>query len=396
MNSPLSPLPHDLPVVLHIAADYRCAHNPNGTTAIPELVECTQHLAQHLVVSIRRTANPFKVTIRRGSDVAWEYSYFGLPFGMFIGTTLALAARTLKRHAGGDLARVDIIHAHKLSFEAVIALRCLRDDQRLAVSIRGSSDVKVARFHPLARLLMRQAMQRAQSVLWVSAWARGPFERMGLRCRTGAHVTLFPNTVTSMTVAALEPPPQRNNGPVRLCSIFRLDHYKLKGLPTLLKALAAARAAGHDLELDIVGGGSEASLQQIRRLISKVGMATCTRLLGPLPRDDVRRHLAQYDAMVLPSRNETFGLAYLEALSVGVPVLYALGTGIDGYLADQCGAIGVQADSVVSIQGGLSTIARDRARLQSEAATYWATTGQFFFSREQVCERYVRHVLQPT
>lgn len=381
-----------LPVVLHLAADYKCAHNPNGTTAIPELVDCTQHLARHIVVSLRRTANPFKVSIRRGKDVAWEYSYFGFPFGIFIGSCLALAARTLMRHAGEDLRQADILHAHKLSCEALIARRCLRDAQHLAVSIRGSSDVKVARFHPLARLLMRQALQRAGSVLWVSAWARKPLELMGLRCRADVRDTLFPNMVTPVPQGSSNRR-QEHEGPARLCSIFRLDHYKLKGLPALLTALAGARAAGHDLHLDIVGGGQPDSVRKIQALLARHNLGNCTRLLGARPRDEVRRLLEDYDGMVLPSRNETFGLAYLEALSAGVPVLYALGTGIDGYLPQKCGAIGVPAGSVEAIQSGLVTIALEHARMRAEAATYWASTGNQFFSRDLVRQRYAQHVL---
>ena len=48
-----------LPVVLHIAADYRCEHNPNGTTAIPELIECTNLFAEHIVVSLPERVNDF-------------------------------------------------------------------------------------------------------------------------------------------------------------------------------------------------------------------------------------------------------------------------------------------------------------------------------------------------
>ena len=33
----------------------------------------------------------------------------------------------------------------------------------------------------------------------------------------------------------------------------------------------------------------------------------------------------------MPSKNETFGLVYIEALLQGLPVLYTSGEGIDGY-----------------------------------------------------------------
>jgi len=37
---------------------------------------------------------------------------------------------------------------------------------------------------------------------------------------------------------------------------------------------------------------------------------------------------------LLPAVNETFGMAYIEALSVGCPILYVENTGVDGYFDD--------------------------------------------------------------
>lgn len=397
MDHPAPNMPNGslLPVVLHIAADYRCAHNPNGTSAIPELVECTREFAQHIVVSIRRTANPFKTSLRKGSDVDWELTYFGLPFGIGIGSSLRMAAFWLMHKANVDLQRANIMHAHKLSCEAVLAMHCLRPGQRLVVSIRGSSDVKVARFHPWARHLMHKALHRARSVLWVSAWAQTAFAGMGLQCRADANVTLFPNTVEAVPATVTSRRERPANGPINLCTIFRLDHFKLKGLPGLLQAVAAARRSGCDIQLDIIGGGTATALGKINRLIKMLQLTGIVNLLGALPRTEVRERIMQYDAMVLPSRNETFGLAYLEALSAGVPVLYSLGTGIDGYLPTDCGAVGVVANSVSSITDGLVRIASERIRLQAQALDYWRTTGNTQFSRASVLQRYRQFVLEP-
>ena len=325
--------------------------------------------------------------------MAWEYSYFGLPLGICIGSTLKLAARTLRQHAGGDLQRADIIHAHKLSCEAIVAQRCLTGNQKLTVSIRGSSDVKIARFHPIARALMREALQQAKSVLWVSAWARASLEKLGLRCGSRSKSTLFPNTITMTPLDDQCAADQAHSGPIRLCSIFRLEHYKLKGLPELLAALAQLRASGHDLRLELIGGGTPLRAQQIQSLIDRLGLQKAVRMLGALPREQVRAALPMYDAMVLPSRNETFGLAYLEALSAGVPVLYAFGTGIDGYLDDNCGAIGAHPGSVESIEQAILTLVTENRLLKENARTYWSTTGKDYFSRERACERYLTYVL---
>jgi len=43
------------------------------------------------------------------------------------------------------------------------------------------------------------------------------------------------------------------------------------------------------------------------------------------------------DVFAMPSRNETFGLVYIEALLQGLPILYTEGEGVDGYYKERIG-----------------------------------------------------------
>mgnify|MGYP003503500790 CR=1 FL=1 len=61
--------------------------------------------------------------------------------------------------------------------------------------------------------------------------------------------------------------------------------------------------------------------------------------LGALSRDDVAKWMNKCDCFVLPSRYETFGVVYIEALASGRPVIGALNGGaediinnLNGYL----------------------------------------------------------------
>lgn len=49
------------------------------------------------------------------------------------------------------------------------------------------------------------------------------------------------------------------------------------------------------------------------------------------------------DIFVMPSKPETFGLVYIEALLQGLPIVYARGEGFDGYYPD--GYVGYAAES---------------------------------------------------
>lgn len=381
-----------LPLILHLAADYKCAHNPSGTTAIPELIQGTADIAQHVVISIRRTSNPLKVRLSRGRDVDWEFTYFGLPFGIFIGLSIFIAGWTLRRRLNADIAAADVIHAHKLSCEALIARRWLKPHQVFVISVRGNSDVKIARFHPGARQLMREALMKATTVLWVSAWAKNRLAAMNVVCSGDARSILFPNAIDPIPTAIDSTRARIPSDRLNLCSIFWLDRYKLKGLPTLLGALRELQDQKIDFHLDLIGGGSERTIQQVKSLVAIHDLGDAVSLLGNLDRKDVHRRIGAYDAMVLPSRNETFGLVYLEALRAGVPVLYCAGTGIDGFLPNDCGCVAVQADSISSVKAGIMAIADHRDEWRQATANYWNTTGKTFFSRESAKSRYETNV----
>lgn len=87
----------------------------------------------------------------------------------------------------------------------------------------------------------------------------------------------------------------------------------------LLEVLAAARAQGHRLTLDVVGEGPDRrSLAERARVL---GLQDQVRFLGYVP--DAAHTLPAYRAYVHPARREPFGLALVEAMAAGLPVVAA-------------------------------------------------------------------------
>ena len=84
------------------------------------------------------------------------------------------------------------------------------------------------------------------------------------------------------------------------------------------------------------------------------------RVIGRLDHEDLVRRLPTYAGMVLVSRNETFGMSYVEALLAGVPIVYSKGTGIDGYVDGIEAAVGVSPRSVEDIRDGLIALLKNQ------------------------------------
>lgn len=92
----------------------------------------------------------------------------------------------------------------------------------------------------------------------------------------------------------------------------------VKRFPALLEAVAPTLRRGRR-ELLIVGAGPLQAGLQARA--DELAVADCLHLTGARP--DVAALLSAMDVLVSPSRDETFGMAVLEGLGAGLPVVYA-------------------------------------------------------------------------
>ena len=75
----------------------------------------------------------------------------------------------------------------------------------------------------------------------------------------------------------------------------------------------------------MIGDGPE--LPALERLAAQLGVAARVEWAGQLPHDDALTRTGRLPLMVLPSVDEAFGVAYVEALACGVPAIGCRGEG---------------------------------------------------------------------
>jgi glycosyltransferase involved in cell wall biosynthesis len=92
-----------------------------------------------------------------------------------------------------------------------------------------------------------------------------------------------------------------------------------KGIDTLLKAIASWKPYISDIEFIIAGDGGHRKLYQ--SLACSLGISSSIRWEGEVDRHTVSHLFQEADAFVLPSRHETFGIVYCEAMASGIPVI---------------------------------------------------------------------------
>ena len=101
-------------------------------------------------------------------------------------------------------------------------------------------------------------------------------------------------------------------------------------------------------------------------------------VVGKLSHAELIERLPTYRAMVLPSRNETFGMVYTEAIFGGVPILYSKQSGIDGYLDGLNSGVGVDPNNRLEISKALHTLWHNHASFRRDIKTQSAEIYQRF------------------
>lgn len=107
--------------------------------------------------------------------------------------------------------------------------------------------------------------------------------------------------------------------PVRLVQLGRV-FADVKGQDLAIEAVARLVKAGTaDVTVDFIGPGPD--IDSLSALAARLGVGDRVRFLGELSRAETYSILPEYDLMVHPSRIEGFGLAIIEGMAAGVPVI---------------------------------------------------------------------------
>lgn len=376
------------PRVVHLTADFPDPVAPRKTAAIRRLVDLTQDRFDHYVVSLNRSAPQWPGYLRPAFgapdlalDIArFEYgeawTYRAPPAGIWHRTVLEALGDALAERIEQIGARPQLIVGHKLTIEGIAVARAAR---RLgvpyALSIQGNTDTRVIAARPDLRRTLARVFHEAAVVFPFAPWAIRRIEAaLSARSRGTA---LLP---CARENDVMLPPTLSGSGFV---SAFHLEGWRTKNLDGLLAAHRLLGSAGRSIPLAIVGGGSERASQACRQLARRDPLVIFE---GALDNAAMPRRLNAASAFVMPSRRESFGLVFIEALCAGLPVIYPAGQAIDGYFDGAPFAIRVDPRSPRSIAEAMAHAIDNEAALKRALANWQAGPGPARFSRVTIAD----------
>ena len=198
----------------------------------------------------------------------------------------------------------------------------------------------------------------------VSAAAAEPLQRI---VGSTATVNVLSNgiDVERWATPSGQAPSGHSDDDVRIVTAMRLAARK-RPLP-LLRTMARVRAlvpADTGIRLEIFGEGPDRG--RLERFIASHNLGGWVALPGRVSRDELRARYAASDIFVSPAPLESFGIAALEARTVGLPVVGRSGSGVQEFVKN--GLNGYLAANDTAMADDLASLVSDEALRESMAA----------------------------
>jgi N-acetyl-alpha-D-glucosaminyl L-malate synthase BshA len=247
----------------------------------------------------------------------------GVPYPLFHSTPhdLAIASSILDEHRAHGL---DILHAHYAlphAVSAYLARAAAQTDRgrpapRMITTLHGT-DITLVGNDPSYAPLTQFVISASDAATAVSQWlARETRERFCPEMLHGCEIEVIPNFVDTDWF--------RPDASERECAHKRgvplavhVSNFRpVKRVPWLVRAFELA-TRGRAAQLTLVGDGPD--LPECRRVAAELRIADKVTFLGE--RDAIPALLAPADVFALSSDQESFGLAALEAMACGTPVV---------------------------------------------------------------------------
>jgi glycosyltransferase involved in cell wall biosynthesis len=263
--------------------------------------------------------------------------------------------RYVRRHGVPDL-----VHGHDPLWGGWIANLLGRQSRRDSMLTVHTSAFARSLASPGERELAGRALNEARVVSAVSKSLAASLRRQfGIE-----EPAVLPNVVDDDFLKNQRAP--RRDESFVFFNAGSLDHNKNHAL--LLEAFARC-ARGTSATLRIAGDGPLRSTlaAQARAL----GVEAQVSFLGWMDKAGMLRELSAADCFVLSSRYETFGVALLEAVASGVPVVATRCGGPEGVVTPECGLI-VESDDAPALAEAMQHILESSEAYDPEALKRYA------------------------
>jgi glycosyltransferase involved in cell wall biosynthesis len=311
--------------ILHVIANLAPRYG-GPSKACWEMARAVAQLGHEVSIYTTNQDGPGELSVPVGQPVRQEgveIRYFPIQAPRFWGTSLPLALGLRRKIPASDL-----VHIHSLYlFHNLVAGRyCRGYGIPYLMRPHGTLDPFIHRRHRWRKRLMERWFEhrniRGAAALHFTTAAEAElaapftFETPGLVVPLGMDLDEFAGMPEPGSFRRRHP--EIGDKPIIL--FFGRINFK-KGLDILAKAFGAVARRRQDVHLVIAGPDNEGWGARVRTWLGAEGALGRTTFTGMLLGPDKLAVLRDASMFVLPSYSENFGLAVIEAMAAGLPVI---------------------------------------------------------------------------
>ena len=142
-----------------------------------------------------------------------------------------------------------------------------------------------------------------------------------------------------------------------------------KGFDTLIKAFSK-KFKNEKVRLVIGGDGSQR--EWLEGIAKSEGIENQVTFTGALSREEVSSWMNKCDVFVLPSRYETFGVVYIEALASGKPVIGTFNGGAEDIVSKDVGIL-VEIDNIKDLSEAMEYMRKNNKKYEPDKLRKYCT-----------------------
>lgn len=232
---------------------------------------------------------------------------------------------------------IDFIHAHNLFNDGAVAYKLkVKYGIDYIVTIRLTDTELQYRFMYQRRPFIHTVLRNAKRIIFISSQSRDSLLAKMPKKLAGKLENKFdiiPNGIDEFWFNNFAPKRDFDNNSVfKLIFVGRI--IPLKNIELILEACRILNENKNmKIKLTLVGGESPDDKEYYQGFLEKLKEYHFVDYLNAIhDKTTLRDTYRDSHALVLPSKKELFGIAYMEALSQGLPIIYSPNSGIAPYL----------------------------------------------------------------
>jgi glycosyltransferase involved in cell wall biosynthesis len=232
---------------------------------------------------------------------------------------------------------IDIIHAHLLVSMGSIAYEAFKKYSiPYIVSVRSTDIYVFLKYGLFLRPYIKKILENAKKIVFISPVLKEKLLKYfnnEMKNIIEEKSIIIPNWLDNKWFLSNQKSILPNS-PFKILFVGELN--RNKNILKTISAIRQIRKTGYNIILGIVGEGPK--FEKIKSMKEK--WILCYGKIDD--ENELINIYDNYNCLLVPSKRETFGMVYIEAMSRGLPIIYSRYQGIDGFFKN--GEVGYSTD----------------------------------------------------